>query len=107
VFIVKAEQYFEFDSFISLLKTCLAAIVEHVAESNSDSFVIRFRFIQAVERFAGTIIVKFLNVLCFDLIDLTSCLKMPKHSTTFMSTKGPLRSPCLASWFSSWFLLAC
>lgn len=97
MFIVKAEQYFEFDSFTSLLTTDLVAVVEHITESNSDSFVIRFRFIQAVERFEGTIIVKFLNVLCFDLIDLTSCLKMPKHSTTFMSTRGPLRSPYLAS----------
>lgn len=107
MFIVRAEQYFEFDLFTNLLTTVLAAVVEHVTESNSDSFIICFRFIQAIGRFGGTIIVKFLNVLCFGLINLTSCLKMPKHSTTFIPTTDHLRSIGPISYFSSCFLPAC
>lgn len=89
MFIVKAEQYFEFDLFTSLPKSNQVTTTEHIIEFDRDSFKVCFRFIQAIERFVGTIIVKFLNVLCFGLIDLTSCLKKHRLST-FMTITGHL-----------------
>ena len=104
VFIAKVEQYFKFGLIAGLLLTDPPDLIGRIAESNWDSFTIYFQFIQAVERFRGIIIVKFLNVLCFARFNLTSCLQM-LHYFTFMSTKGLLRFIGFTSYFSNYFLL--
>jgi|TARA_B110001450_G_scaffold243991_1_gene255723 hypothetical protein len=91
VFIVAAEQYFEFDLFTNSQKKNLVVAAEHIVESGLGSFKVCFRFIQAIERFEDITTVKFVNALYFDLINLTSCLKMLKHST-IMSATDQLRS---------------
>lgn len=90
MFIAEAGRYFEFGLFTGSLKTDLANAKRRIAGSSGDSFEGCFRFIQAVERFGDIAIAKFLNALCFDQINLTSCPKMLKHST-IMSTTDHLR----------------
>jgi hypothetical protein len=78
VFIVKVERYIKFGLFTTLHAINRLIPTEHTVESNLDLVIKYFRFIQVVEHFQCTIIVKFLNVLCFGLTHLTSWNNLPK-----------------------------